>query len=286
MNPAFRMFIRKLINEARTTANPSEIFQTPAMRCDPESDLKAVSLVSTKDLEMLMWCLKSLFFFSGSSWDLWILDGGLNNADVQLLREHFPNAHVCAERDLTSDLLAQLASHPQTHKFRLSGFVLAKKIVDAPWLLEGHKFLLLDSDVLFFRNPVELTENLRRSEIDRFAFSADKLHGINSGVAIVPSSRVRFDRIEEVLCSISPTRRAGWQVEQDLYAAISKDCFDELSNSYAIEPVQPSAYDALVCCHFVHVYRHRFYAEGIRQLREGGFLDLLRKSEQVGKRAI
>src|SRR5215470_6979581 len=77
-NKAYRILIKELIREARANTNSGEIFFTPAMRCDRGSDLKVVSLVSGQDLEMLLWCLKSLFLFSERLWDLWILDGGLS----------------------------------------------------------------------------------------------------------------------------------------------------------------------------------------------------------------
>src|SRR5262249_50823515 len=156
-----------------------------------------VSLVSGQDLEMLLWCLKSLFFFSKSSWDLWILDGGLNTMDRQVLEQHFPYSQIWVEPDLTLALGEYLAPYPKIRAFRRQ-LKLARKLIDGPLLLRDQKFLLLDSDVLFFHNPVELIDHLRRSEIKRFAFNMEKGQ-INSGVAVIPASGVPLDRIEAAL---------------------------------------------------------------------------------------
>jgi hypothetical protein len=280
-NRAFRIFINQLTNEAKTNSNPSEIFLTPAMRCDRGSTLKVASVVSGKDLEMLLWCLKSLFLFSACLWDLWIIDGGLNNEDVKVLEEHFPGAHICLEPNLTLSLRRCLAGYPQISQLRLHRkYAPAKKLIDAPWLLRNHKFLLVDPDVLFFRYPIELIDRLRRPETTRFAFNMDKDkgRGINSGLAIVPSLSVCFTHIEEALDAMPPTQKQQWWIEQDVYARIARNCFDELSSAYAVEPVEVGDYNALVSCHFIHTCRHHFYQHGIKQLRSAAFLEKLRNS--------
>jgi hypothetical protein len=273
-NRAYRMLINELIREAKAIANSREIFLTPAMLCDRASDLKVVSLVSGQDLEMLLWCLKSLFFFSKCSWDLWILDGGLSIMDRQILKEHFPQSHICIEPDLTLALGEYLTPYHEIREFR-THLKLARKLIDAPLLLQNQKFLLVDSDVLFFQNPGELIDHLRRPEISRFVFNMEKGQ-INSGVAVISASLVSLDCIERALRSMPLAQKQRYWTEQDLYTAIAQDCFDELSSAYAVEPVQPGAYGELVSCHFISTVRHRFYQQGVKQLRRIGFLERLR----------
>jgi hypothetical protein len=270
-NRLYRMFIGKLTKEAKASTNSQEIFLTPSICCDRSSKLKVVSLVSTKDLEMLLWSLKSLFFFSNSSWDLWVLDGGLNCSDVQVIERHFPGARVFVERELAPKLRIVLSPYPNIKRFRMSRrYAPARKIVDAPWLLRGQKFLLLDSDVLFFKNPVEIVKRLLDPKMDHFTFSMET-GGINTGVAIIPESGVCFPQLEALLQLMPAIQREGWWAEHHLYAGISKNCFDGFSNMYAVAPVQAHTYDALVCCHYIHTCRHRFYQEGVMQLRSLGF---------------
>lgn len=275
MNPLYRILISELAKEGKREACPSEILDTPPVACLPTSRLKVATLVSSKDVEMLVWCLKSLFYFSDRAWDLVVIDGGLNSSDVSILEHHFPNVRIFLEPDLVRSFSSELANLPCLRELRFNrGYAPAKKIVDAPRLMAGHKFLLLDSDVLFFRAPHELLR-LLENEDERFAFSVDQL-GINSGVAVVPASRISFAELERLLRSMSPDKLAGWQVEQDLYGLLSESCFDELPSVYAVEPVRGKIYGELACCHFVHVCRHRFYSEGIRQLRELGFIAQLK----------
>lgn len=276
MNPLYRFLINELIKESRLEANPGEILSTPPVVCNPSSGLKVATLVSSKDVEMLIWCLKSLFYFSARTWDLVVIDGGLHPKDVVLLEDHFPNVRVLLESDLTRRFSAELADFECLKELRFKrGYAPAKKIIDAPRVMQSHKFLLLDSDVLFFRAPHELVQLLEDRQ-ERFAFSVDQL-GVNSGVAVVPAGRISFVELEKVLRSMSPEKRAGWQVEQELYASLLDGRFDRLPIAYAIEPISNGGYGDLACCHFVHVCRHRFYSEGIRQLRRLDFINQLRE---------
>lgn len=276
VNPLYRILINELAKEGKREARPGEIFDTPPVICLPSSRLKVATLVSSKDVEMLVWCLKSLFYFSDRAWDLVIIDGGLESSDVSLLRDHFPNARIFLEQDLVSQFASELADLQYLRELRFNrGYAPAKKIVDAPRMMEGRKFLLLDSDVLFFRPPHKLVNLLEETD-QRFAFSVDQL-GINSGVAVVPATEISFAQIEQLLRAMPPEQLGGWQVEQDLYGLLCKNRFEELPAVYAVEPVKGLMYSELTCCHFVHVCRHRFYSEGIRHLRKLGFISSLRR---------
>ena len=274
-NWLYRALVSQLIEESKKSARPSEILDTPPMPCSRLSHLNVATLVSSKDVEMLVWSLKSLFYFSKRDWDLWIIDGGLTARDEAVLLHHFPNARIFFERDLVKQLADDLNDFPLLKDLRFRN-PLAKKIVDAPRLIGGRKFLLLDSDVLFFRAPVDLVVLLENAA-QEFAFSVDKM-GINSGVAVIPSAQINLAELESLLASMTEEKRAGWQVEQDLYALLSEARFQRLPESYAIEPAVHSGYESLVCCHFVHVCRHRFYEKGIEQLRKDHFMESLRSS--------
>ena len=67
--------------------------------------------------------------------------------------------------------------------------------------------------------------------------------GINSGVAVIPGARINFAEIEGLLVSMTEEKRAGWQVEHDLYALLSKSHFQQLPESYAIEPAVRFGYE-------------------------------------------
>ena len=264
------MLINDLTRAAKQHANSRQIFETAPIQCDRRSSLKVASLVSAQDIEMLLWCLKSLFHFSESPWDLWILDGGLNGTDRELLEKHFPQCHVCAEPGLTATLHPYLGRYPEVRAFR-KHLQLAKKLIDAPLVVRGNKFLLLDSDVLFFAKPVQLIDYLRQDKVNRFAFNMEK-GKINSGVAVVPPSRVSLDQVEGVLRSMPFSFKKQFWAEQEIYTAIAQDCYDELTDAYAVEPVPPDAYSKLVSCHFISTVRHRFFEQGIEQLRKSGFV--------------
>lgn len=119
MNPLYRFLIDELGKEGKRDAFPSEIFETPPIICFPSSRFKVATLVSTRDLEMLVWSLKSLFYFSERSWDLVIMDGGLKSSDVSLLQHHFPNARIFLEADLIRELASELNDLQYLSELRL-----------------------------------------------------------------------------------------------------------------------------------------------------------------------
>lgn len=272
-NRAFRLLMRELVKEASKDVCSQEIYDTPPFPCDPGSHLKVVTLVSDDDVEILLWSLKSLFLYSGKRWDLCIVDGGIRRSQ-RTLRAHFPGLQMFLEPELTAATLELVKEFPETMAFRANkGYVPAKKIIDIPWILRRSKFLLMDSDILFFQKPDDLLSRLEDESYNRYSFSTDSL-GINSGLAIIPCHDISFSRVEAALCGMSSERRHTWQVEQNLFSDLAKDEFDLLPPSYAIEPITQS-YEELVCCHFVHVCRDRFFRNGIMQLRRAGFVKQL-----------
>ena len=97
-NRAFRMLIGDLTRQAKRAREFSDkSLRRLRFGAIDSSSLKVASLVSAQDIEMLLWCLKSLFYFSECPWDLWILDGGLNSTDIELLKNIFTECQICAE---------------------------------------------------------------------------------------------------------------------------------------------------------------------------------------------
>jgi glycosyltransferase involved in cell wall biosynthesis len=112
-----------------------------------------------------------------------------------------------------------------------------------------------------------------RSSVSRMLTCYEDVLAVN---AIIPSSQITLDRIDALLNSMSCAQMRQWTIEQDIFSMIAQGRFDPLPSRYAVEPVTAGAYGQLTSCHFIGVCRHRFYQQGIKKLREVGFLDRLR----------
>jgi len=271
-NVIYRHYIEQLRREAVSQIQPECIFTTAPIPCDRASNLKVWMPTSTKDALMATWALKSLLHYSRGSWDVWLADGGLARKQVELFETHFPNIRVLNRHELDERTRPMLRGLPHTNYVRHQrGYVPACKLVDPPLHL-SRRFLLLDSDVLFFSNPEEIIAALVD---DRAPFHFNMEHGcINSGVAVIDPRAVRLGEIEAYLSSLSKRQLDGWTIEQDVFTALAEGRFVPLPSSYAVEPISDAEHAQATCCHYIGVVRHLFYQRGVRRLRSQRFLGI------------
>ena len=149
--------------------------------------------------------------------------------------------------------------------------------------------LLLDSDVLFFREPTELLKRIEnpnyhlntvnRDVSDAATVNADIVReqcGIelmprfNSGLGLIFGESLDLDWIEEFL-GLPGILGHFWRIEQTLYALCSSRWGCELLPSDYDVRLDASVKD-LPVRHYVGAIRHLMYREGIKQLVEQGFL--------------
>lgn len=269
-NVIYRHYIEQLRRQAVKQVQPDCILATPPIPCDRTSNLKVWIPTSARDAPMALWALKSLLHYSRASWDVWLADGGLARKHAELFEKHFPNIRVLHRNELDERTRRALDGFPHTYYLRQQrDYAPARKLVDPPLYL-SQRFLLLDSDVLFFSNPKEILAALADHRVP-FHFNMER-GSINSGVAVVDPQAVRLGDIESYLSSISGRQRDGWTIEQDIYTALAKDRFTPLPSHNAVEPISEAEHLHVTCCHYIGVARHRFYQRGIRRLRLQRFL--------------
>jgi hypothetical protein len=278
-NFVYRQFIKELTRKHMALARPEEIFQTAPIRCDRASDLKIWLVTSRADILMTMWCLKSLFFYSKETWDAWIADNGdISSEQTGLLKRHFPGIRILPRNYLDARSVEATKPYPNNTWLRhTKNFPLSLKLFDPIFNLGEGRFLLLDSDVLFFRRPSEMLNTLRSP--DRripFHFNVESSGAINSGLVVIEKNALNLADIERALSSMTNRQRNSWTVEQDIYVEIAKGRYAAFPPFYAVQPIDDSVHSNAISCHYIGVCRHEFYKEGIRKLREQKFLENLR----------
>jgi len=137
------------------------ILRTEPIRGSTDTKCEIHVLTSSADWLNLIWALKSFYWSAQRHYTLCIHDdGSLNSEYAARLREHFPEARIILKAQADASVLHGLAGYPRCLEFRKNNH-LAPKIFDFAHFLQSDRMLLLDSDVLFFREPIEL---LRRIE--------------------------------------------------------------------------------------------------------------------------
>jgi hypothetical protein len=242
----------------------------------------------------LMWTLKTFYHYSKRQYALCIHDDGtLQETDRQTLRHHFPNARLIDRPSADTQVLAELQNYPRCLEFRKSN-QLAPKVFDFASYLQSDRMLLLDSDILFFAEPIELLQRIEDSSYSLNTVNGDTasaytidpqvveerlgfevIDRFNSGLGLIHKASMRLDWIEEFL-ALPDIIGHFWRVEQTLYALFSSRFGAELlPPSYSVH--LEGDINGSSCRHYVGKIRHLMYAEGIQKLTRQSFLRHLQR---------
>ena len=196
----------------------SRILKSEPIKAEDSSRCEIHVLTSEADWLNLVWALKSFYWTSGRRYGLCIhSDGTLSPTSRKCLVEHFPEARILNHLDSLKAVETDLKNYPKCLEFRRKNH-LAPKVFDFRHHLQSERMLLLDSDVLFFREPTEL---LRRIESNDYILNsvngdvasaytvsselAEKEAGVNllprfnSGLGVIHRDSLNLDWIEEFL---------------------------------------------------------------------------------------
>lgn len=274
------------------------ILDTPAIATEPKGTAEVHILTSKHDLPNLFWSLKTFYHYAERAYPLVVHeDGSFGSEDAGLVAQHFPNARIVSRPEADARLDPLLERLPLCREYRRTN-PLALKSFDVGEFLGASRAILLDTDILFFTPPEELT---RRADDESFlgnAFNADfqnaytieiedvkthlgfdLLERINTGVAVVQRETFNLDRFESFLaCPAFRQEKHPPHVEQTLIAlAASRLGAELLGPEYAV--AMKGSTRGLVCKHYFSPIRGRMYAEGMVRLWRSGFL------EQLGARS-
>jgi len=115
-------------------------------------------LVSSETWRMGLMAILSLEYFSKKRWKIFIHDdGSLKNESQKAILAKLPGATMIARGEADKTFISRFAGYPACARNREShNFFL--KFFD-PWLYApGERYILLDADVIFYRNPREVVE--------------------------------------------------------------------------------------------------------------------------------
>jgi hypothetical protein len=247
-------------------------------------------LTSAQDWLNLVWTLKSFYRFSGSKFKLVIHeDGTLSPEGASALRRHFPEAQLIDKQASEARVFKALQPYPRCLEFRKSNH-LSLKIMDFPLFLNSERMVLLDSDVLFFKQPTALLERILDTAYSLNTVNGDvqkaltvngtdvqetfgfrPIERFNSGLGLIHKASLQYEWMEAFL-ELPGILDHWWRIEQTLFALCSARFGNELL---------PPEYDVYLTKglgdkpsrHYVGAIRHLMYGEGMQRLAKEGLLE-------------
>jgi hypothetical protein len=266
------------------------ILESPPVTAEPDRACEIHVLTSARDWVNLMWVLKSFYRHSGRSFALCIHeDGSLCDEERQTLQRHFPHARLIPRAFANQRMEKVLAEFPRCREFRDRN-PLSLKVFDFAEFLENERMFLLDSDILFYAPPAELTRRIEDPGYGLNTLNKDWTFGytvkpedvraqigfdlpplINSGLGLIHRGTVRPELCEEYL-ALPNFHSHNHRIEQTLIAL----CCVRAGFEFL-----PEEYDVLVATrlpetpsrHYVGEIRHRLYREGVPRLIRSGLLN-------------
>ena len=258
----------------------------PAASETPET-IPVHMLIGRHDWRRAAWTLASWTELSERIWPISVHDDGTLPQEAKtLLHKLFPTARFIGRKAADEKMNRLLQAFPFCHEFRTK-HLHALKIFDVPEFTTGDRFLIFDSDVLFFNHPREIlelinldaggcwfAEDVREGSLITAAEAREELGvkiwpRVNSGICLLKKGAIDLDLCDRALAQTSIPKGSGWRIEQTLLmlcaAKFGKGGL--LPRSYEISLGKNAAEDA-VCRRYTGGVRARFYSEGVNRLRD------------------
>lgn len=253
----------------------------------PHEEVPVHVLTGSEDWLLACWMLASWFHFTERNWRVFIHDDGRLPPDASpAFVKMFSGVRGVNSVEADRTVLDALNGHPACREYRLA-HPLARKIFDVPTLTRADRFIILDSDVLFFKKPeamlrwvadgkgqcwfnrdVHEAMPISRSQV-REKLGIDVWHRVNSGMCLIERATIDFDLCERALLETTLMQKHIWLVEQTLFAicASAKGRGGLLPAEYEVSKAA-NASPGAVARHYVGAVRQRFYADGIPRVRK------------------
>lgn len=259
----------------------------------PVANIGVHMLVSSQTWEAGLLAAASFEHHTDRRWSFFIHeDGTIREKERRSIRKMFPDARLISRDESDAKAHTALAAHPHclAHRSRYNLFL---KFADFAAFTPGERFIVLDSDVLFFRRPEEILDWVEAAapaflynvdskekyciprEVAESAPDVNLPSRFNSGVMLLPHAAIDFSLAEAFISRVESAAHHPQFFEQTLYALMA----GASGKSRAL----PETYDiswnyfrrkGAVCRHYIGDFKNDlFWIEGAPLL----FWSVLRK---------
>jgi hypothetical protein len=245
-------------------------------------------LTGGKDWRLSAWMLASYFHFTEVAWPVVIHDDGTLSREAENgLRRLFEGVRIIPRAEGDAEMMKVLRPFPFCADYRAS-HPLALKIFDVPHFAADDRFIIMDSDVLFFSRPGEIVDwatgpntracwfnedvqeaALLTAEEAREELDVKLWNRVNSGLCLIHKPAIDYDLCDRALAMTSVLSGQIWRVEQTLFAlcASAAGRGGLLPRTYEVS-LKRRATTGIISRHYVGKVRDRFYGEGLKRLRD------------------
>lgn len=212
------------------------VFQRPEKE---EVPVSVHMLVSSKTWHAGVLAAMSFEFHTGRRWPLFIHeDGTVTDSDRSKIERLLPGVRFISRAESDRETTSALQTYPKCldHRTRHNLFL---KFFDVIPFAPHERFIVLDSDVIFFKRPQEIldwadsgssaclyNEDTRekfcipRNEIEK-VLPVTLLPRFNSGLVLMQKSAMDLDLASQLLSAFEITAHAPQFFEQTLYALVA-----------------------------------------------------------------
>ncbi len=270
------------------------ILRLPPYRLpEPTTQLASIHMLSCRrDWLGALWSTRTFFANLGETLPVFVHDDGTLTRDIATrMQSFFPGLKVVSVPEANAVAERKLADFPRCLQARKRHAMLYK-LLDVPNFALGEKYLLLDSDLLFFAYPTEIAQWLRGAErvnlwnrdiknyLNITSEEARQRHGVklvenvNAGMGCIWRESMEIQIIEEYFGYDSVWLPQPYNAEQTAFALLSSRFgMRFLPPSYLIDVRRETGLPpGLVMKHYVGKVRDLFFTEGIVYQLNHGFL--------------
>jgi hypothetical protein len=242
-------------------------------------------LVGARTWLMALWAARSYQWSTSNLWHFVFQDDGtLTQRQMEGLKNLFPRCVVLPRPSADMKMERLLEKWPYCLKARQK-HIMFMKMFDPLFYSEADRFILLDSDIIFFNKPHEILDwsvgenprflfnpdvkdsySIPVSELESY-FSGKILKHANAGLALIPRAGVNLDMVEEYLVRFEKQSSHDLWLEQTAYAVIASKWGGGaalLPNTYEIS-FGAERQKGCIARHYVgtHDSRPHFFREGV-----------------------
>lgn len=252
-----------------------KILELPPIKLSAQTDFGVHTLLCKKDILLFHWMIRSLFINTNIPFSVTIHeDGSLNEKDIKLLKDSFLNIKIIRRSEADMTMGEMLIDFPSLQEYRKVSF-WAIKALDVYALGSSKKMILIDSDILFFKNCDSLFTHSEESfwmkdvcyalgidsAICEKILEVSQLKNINAGCGIVNRS-IYNPKLANIFLEKIQQNPVNDMIFHAIFSSFPRNVLPHfLSANYQLSFTPLS--DDIICKHYVNPIRFWFYEEGI-----------------------
>jgi hypothetical protein len=250
----------------------------------PVADLEIHVLACSKDFLCLLWALRSFYYYSRKIASLRIHDdGSLKSRHFHTLDRLFPGCQILPKSQSDKEINEFLTPYPKCQRCRQQSIYMIK-VFDFFYYSQSERLVLLDSDVLFFEDPIDLHSpnswSVFNSDVwTSYVYSTAEIKSrfgcvvpekINIGLGALDKKCFNLDVLERLMMD-EKLMATPFITDQTLIAILApQNEVRLLGPEYKLSLSR--GLTNTVSKHYTRLVRHLFWLEGIPHLVASGIL--------------